>query len=523
MTESSSISAPKDFLLKLSHGGFAETARDKYMDIHINTVLDEYLLSAIDDGKQVVLTGNPGDGKTHHILRVTSTLSGSADPDLFTITDASEEDDYRPTLEEWDSHYQEGNPGLLAINDGPLQEMTSNYSNEYPFLKTVQSQFHNQIILDEAEIEGIDFDDIVVIDLNNRNVLKRKITKQAIEHLTDERFIKGHSHSDICHIQHNVKKLQQEEIQESIKSILKTIGKADQHVTVRDLLNFLGYMITGGTDCETDFDSSLKYYNNAYQGNGELFELLRTELPPRQVPHPFIDSKLWNKAEKSVKVTEDEPEDDRFEKVDSEYIELKRRFLFEADAMETGYSNEDIYKKINHDFLQFRNGTMDSRTGLERTIERANRYFMPKSNRQSELRLWFKHSFNAKASKALVSRNRISKHNLEYRTLQANPIVREALDEPDIGHYTLEYSLKDQQVRLDIDRQLHNALETSEIGIPYIMRDKTEEEQLLRFMREIEYREVYSESEDIVMVKDTSDGDTMSIRVSDDYYELDVN
>lgn len=522
MTNSTVTTDAKEFLLRLSHGGFAETAREQYMKIHIKTVLDEYLQSAIEDGKQVVLTGNPGDGKTHHILKVKSTLSGTADPDLFTITDASEADDYKPTLEAWKTHYEKGDPGLLAINDGPLQEMTSEYSDEYPFLKTVQSQFENQIILDQSEVEDINFEDIVVIDLNNRNVLKRNITKQAIEHLTDDRFHEGHGHSGQCHIQHNLRKLQTDEIQKSIKSILKTIGKADQHITVRDLLNFIGYMITGGKDCQTSFGSDLEYYNNAYKGDGALFDLLRTELQPRLVPHPFVDSKLWNLAEKSVTVTDEESKQNRSEKVEAEWIDLKRRFLFEADAMDIGYENEDIYKKINHDFLKFRNGTIDSRTGLERTIERVNRYFMPDSNRQSELRLWFKHSYNAKSSKALVSRNRISKHNMDYRTLQANPVVQEALDEPDISHYTLEYRLQNQTVRLHIDRQLHAALQTSEIGIPYIMRDKTEEEQLLRFMREIEYREVYSESDDIVMVKDTADGDSMSVRVSDDHYELDV-
>jgi predicted ATP-dependent serine protease len=59
----------KNFLAELARGGFAESLTPhQRRQIHIDTDLDSFLEAALEDGKQVVLTGNPGDGKTQHIL-----------------------------------------------------------------------------------------------------------------------------------------------------------------------------------------------------------------------------------------------------------------------------------------------------------------------------------------------------------------------------------------------------------------------------------------------------------------------
>ena len=196
----------KEFLAELARGGFAESLTPhQRRQIHIETDLDSFLEDALDDGKQVVLTGNPGDGKTQHILMQQDNYP---EDEYFYLLDASEYADYRDLLEEWNENFQDGVAGILAINDGPVYEMTTQYRDEYEFLDTVQKQLQNQIVYDEDNTDEIDFEDIVVVDLNNQDVLTPSIIPKAIKNFAGDFAMDGHSHSGRCHIQYNDDKLQ---------------------------------------------------------------------------------------------------------------------------------------------------------------------------------------------------------------------------------------------------------------------------------------------------------------------------
>lgn len=150
------------FLSQLAQGGFAEKlTEEQRREIHITTRLDGYLEDALDD-KQIVLTGNPGDGKTQYILQMEPDYP---EPDYFYLSDASEYDDYTILLDKWQDALDEGRPGVLAINDGPLYEMTTRHADQYDFLEKVRDQFQNQITYDDSQADEADFDSIVVIDL----------------------------------------------------------------------------------------------------------------------------------------------------------------------------------------------------------------------------------------------------------------------------------------------------------------------------------------------------------------------
>jgi len=505
-----------DFLARLARGGFAEKlSTEQRRAIHITTRLDGFIDSVLDDGKQVILTGNPGDGKTQYILEKKLEYP---EPDYFYLYDASEFGDYRELLAEWDAAYRDGKPGILAINDGPLFEMTTSYADEYPFLDTVQAQFENQVVYDDEAAADVEFDDLVVIDLNNRNVLTRKVVLQAIKNLTADHFAtEGHNHSGTCHIQYNIQKLQNDTVKENFKHLLKTVGKLDEHVTVRDLLNFIAYCLTGGTsDCVTDFDDDLKYYNLAFTGSGRIFSLLNEYFHPRELTHPFIDSTLWADAEERVNPRDAE---DVTDAVDQEFLKQKRRFYFEDDMMEIGYAGRDLYHDINYPFLDQRNRDRTDERVKEDTIEMINGYFSPGSSQRSELRLWQAHNYRSKSSLALISRTTIPKYELKRKVPDLHPAIQEAMDYT-WSHYALEYTGDDTPVRLKITRDLSQSLSALDANVPYIVRDREEEQQLLEFMEEIEYRANYSEGEGHILIKDTETGDVEAIEVTDDRYRV---
>ena len=505
------------FLSQLAQGGFAEQLTDEQRrEIHITTRLDgeEYLQDALEDGKQVVLTGNPGDGKTQYILQMKPEYP---EPDYFYLSDASEYDDYTVLLDKWKDALDDDRPGILAINDGPLYEMTTQHADDYPFLEKVRSQFQNQIIYDEDQADNADFDSLVVIDLNNRNILTRKVIGQAIENLTSNKFLKENNGDDIDgHIAYNMDKMRNDRVRENIIRLLQSVGHLDAHVTVRDLLNFLAYCITGAKEESiTEFDEDLKYYNLAFSGSGKIFTLLNEYFHPRDLTHPFIDSKLWADAEEEVSRRDEE---DSEEEVDQRFIEKKRQFYFEDVAIKD-YDARDLYHETNYSFHNQRNRDRSAESVKEDVIEMINSYFMPDSSKGSDLRVWLSHNYRSKSSLSLISRTEIPKRELNRRVPQLHPEISDAMDY-NHDHHVLEYEGRDSTVRLRIDPDLSETLGALNGNIPYILRGREEEQQLLEFMEEIEYRESHDEDYGTVHIMDTETGELEILTVNDDRYQM---
>ena len=64
---------PISFVEKLyrNRNSFADRLSDEELDwIHVDLGLDEFILDAVDEGRQIIITGNPGDGKTFIIQRL---------------------------------------------------------------------------------------------------------------------------------------------------------------------------------------------------------------------------------------------------------------------------------------------------------------------------------------------------------------------------------------------------------------------------------------------------------------------
>lgn len=501
----------KGFIATLARGGFAESlSPSQRRDIHIRTSLDTFLEDALHDGKQVVLTGNPGDGKTQHILMRQSEFPPE---DYFYLLDASEYADYTQLLTEWAAAYQDGTPGVLAINDGPLYEMTTQHREEFPFLETVQQQLENQIVYSEETVPEIDFEDIIVIDLNNRSVLTQGIVSRAVKKLAGDFATRGHDHSGRCHIQYNAEKLQDNRVRANLIEFLMEVGNYEKHVTVRDLLNFLCYILTGGIDtCQTDFDSDLKYYTLAFEGSGAVFDLVRRRFESADLVHPFIDSRLWAKAEEETNFSDR----DEASVVKPLFREKKQRFIFEDELMDLGYASRDLFQNIEYGFIDHRDD-LSVEGEKEQLIKMINGYFIPGSTQRSQLQLWLSHRYRSKSSAALVSRTSVSKQAISLQRPQLHPKIRNAIGYMPT-HTALEYSDTTSPIRLQISKSLYKSLGALDANIPYTLRDRDEEQQLLEFMEEIEYHEVYSEETGEIVVKDTETGEVETVDVNNTVY-----
>lgn len=513
-TDESALNVP--LLVNLAQGAVAETLTESQrMEIHVETPLDEeYLKESLGAGKHVVLTGNPGDGKTQYILRQKPNFEN-----MYTCTDASVYSDYSVLLDEWQDQYQAGEPAMLAINDGPLHQIISRYEDDYSFLSTIDKQLNGQVVYDPKDVEDTDFDQIIVINLNNLNILSKLVISQLLEKLTSPSFEENHDHSGSCQIKYNIQMLRKGRVQESLETLLVFLANREEHITMRDLINFVAFLIVGDNNgCKTDFNEEDKYFNLAYEGRGLLFEIFEDEFKVTNLTHPFLDHQLWMDAEEEHVGSPSWS----IEEVQQTFLSEKRRFIFESDSFEYEIDPYTLTNNVHRDFHNTRNGDQDETVALEKTIRRINKYFKPQNPRQSELRLWFSHRYHSKNSKALVSRNRVSKHAFQIRDPEYNPQLKNAFKGPyPTSEYALEYQVGEKSVRLEIDESLHRMLGSLELGIPYAFRGGGEEQKLFGFMRQVEHQEMYSESEGSVMVKDTESGQTTSVRIANDRYDLD--
>ncbi len=502
----------KEFLAELARGGFAESlSPHQRRQIHISTELDEFLANSLDEGKQVVLTGNPGDGKTQHILMRQDQYPPE---DYYYLLDASEYADYSELLEEWSEAYEAGKAGILAINDGPLYEMATNYSSQYGFLEIVKRQLENQIVYTESDIPDVDFSDLVVVDLNNRDVLSPGIVTRAIRNFVDEFALEGHDHSGQCHIQYNAEKLREDRIRENLVDFLTELGNYEGHTTVRDLLNFLCYILTAGLkECQTEFGEELRYYNLAFEGSGAVFDLARRKFDSSELVHPFVDSRLWASAEQEADFSD---RDDAAEVVEPLFRQKKRQFLFEDEQLGIGYESRELFQNIEYDFLHHRNG-MSTEGTKEQLLKMLNGYFRPNTSTRSELKLWLSHSYRSKSSLALVSRTTVPKSDFEIQEPELHPEIASAISYTN-DHTALEYVANDVPIRLKITRSLYQSLGALDANVPYTLRGRDVEQQILEFMEEVEYHETYSEENGLVSVKDTETGRVEDVDVNDEVY-----
>jgi hypothetical protein len=260
--------------------------------IRVDLGLDDYLLDSAKEGRQIIVTGNPGDGKTFLIERLREILTTTHN--AVVITDANECTDAE-VLASWRSCDENKRAFILAINEWPLFELRRLARKEgFEPVDEAVRQVQNAHFYEDAPEprQG----QVAVVDLNLRNVLAAPVVKSAIDRLTDDRFTSDLSDADPALI--NVARLRTDRVQERLAALLAQASRRGEHTTMRQLMGFVAYVLTGGTDATSRIMSqgSGRYlYANAVfeQGEGPLFELVRRSFDPATVTHPDLDEDLW--------------------------------------------------------------------------------------------------------------------------------------------------------------------------------------------------------------------------------------
>ena len=401
---------PISFVEKLyrNANSYADRLTTEELDwIHVDLGLDDYLLQSAKDGWQIVVTGNPGDGKTFLIERLRATLTTQYD--AVVITDANACTDAE-VLASWRTCHETGRAFVLAINEWPLFELRRLARSEgFEPVDEAVRQVQSAVYYGEAPEPPKG--KVAVIDLNLRNVLAPSVVTAAIERLTDDRFVADLADADPA--RRNVDRLRTSRVQARLAALLDQASRRGEHATMRQLMGFLAYIMTGGTDATGRIMSQgsgrYLYANAVFEGGeGPLFNLVRRSFDPATVTHPDLDEHLWRGTTDpndwldptDVPVAAAYSSDDEQEQC---FKVAKRRFFFEhargADLLGLLPADETEFDRVLHE------GVNGDPQLVREMVLAVNRFFEPDCSKDEDnrLTLWQSHRYDVRAPATFVA------------------------------------------------------------------------------------------------------------------------
>jgi hypothetical protein len=469
--------SPIIFVEKLyrSTNSYADRLTREELDwLNVDLGLEQYILDRVRDKKQVIVTGNPGDGKTHLIERIRPQLEAAG---AKVLTDANELSDAE-VLATWQECAAIPRPFVLAINEWPLFVLRRfGRRTGFPGVEEAvrQVQEAQRFVGPEPEPPR---HNVVVVDLNLRNLLSPAVLKQAIDRLTQDRFYVG-IHPDDPALQ-NRDSLRTPRVQERLIAMLDLVAKRSDHVSMRHVMGFLGYLITGGQTVMERLASQgsgrFHYATLAFEGGqGRLFEQIRDTFDPARITHPEHDFDLWRGSADPAGWLPGgrpgaAPQQYHEEQRQATFAALKRRFFFEHAQ------GNDLLALVPEDEVAFdllvEKGQEGNQAVVRDLILGLNRFFEPEGaeNDRDELMLWQSHRFDVRPPDTFVALHKVS-----YRQFRAEPVKYAAWVETWLPHeqrLTRSFALiatnpvtRQQIAQLIVDRDLYLTLRDAERGL----------------------------------------------------------
>lgn len=517
-----------DFVRSLYRGSSAyadnQTA-DVLSNIHIQTDLDEAVLNAVRNGKDVVLTGSPGDGKTHIIRVLSETLEGYNNPPVVEI-DAScltNEQLYS----EWKQARDNNRPYVLAINAAVLFSLARQYPQYTPAVSAA-NQMANAVVFSDSPSEEDNDAGVVVFDLSRREILHKDIVSGAIEKITSDAFYSECSSCNLrasCPVHVNRGLLRDSTFQERLDVLFARVALKGQHVSLRELLSFLSFLLFGDRSCQQLASTA---ENNEYNllsliykgGKGSVFEYIRDSFDPSSVSHPVIDEELL-----TAKLPAETWTQERFrsaEVIDSgnlKQFELRKRAFFffnERGNLLLEISDDDVVK-YQRFLLQ------EDKACIKELIGKLNSFFGRRN--KSVIEMWNGHRFNNAPRKMLISAGNLKAIQLS--------IGRPVLIEPmRVAIKTRENYVRLQRkdtpsIFLKVDYELYCLLLEAERGVPMLLiKDNETTKRVWRFIEQLQQIADLDGSGEITLTMlDISDKKELAVKIDREdkkYLSIDI-
>lgn len=460
--------------------------------IHVDLGLDDYLLKCAKEGRQVVITGNPGDGKTFVIERLREAFVSTHNAVVITDANACADTEI---LSAWRSCDANSRAFILAINEWPLFELRRLARTEgFQPVEEAVRQVRTAVYFGDppAPPRGR----VAVIDLNLRNVLAQRVVVAALDRLTDDRFVSDLTEADPAKA--NVARLRTDRVKGRLAALLDQASRRGEHTTMRQLMGFLAYVITGGTDSTgrimSQGDGRFLFANLVFDGGiGPLFDLVRRSFDPAVVTHPDIDEHLWRGTTNPSDWLDPNdvppaPASCAAEERERCFRAAKRRFYFEHAR------GDDLLRYLPADESEFDRVLNEGLQGdpqlVREMVLAINRFFEPDcpQDEDDRLTLWQSHRYDVRAPTAFVALYTQSANAITADGPQLAQWVEAWLpaDMRRVGQFSLTATnTRGDPSRLLIDREVYLTLREAAVGLGRSTWSRSVARKVTRFVDEL--------------------------------------
>ena len=466
--------------------------QDELERIHVDLGVDGYLIEEAGAKKQVIVTGNPGDGKTHLIERLRPQLEALG---AEVITDANAVSD-ADTLDTWARCRAHKRPFVLAINEWPLYvlQRTARKRSFSPVAEALRQVRSARFFVD-AHKPSPPKHGVITIDLALRNLLAPTVVREVIGRLTDDGFYADLDDADPMLA--NRAALGKPQVVERLTRLLHNVGLRVGHVTMRQLVGFIAFLLSGGQRAAERIRSGqdaigLGYFNLAFEGGiGLLFEAVRQVSDPATLTHPTWDERLWRGETEATEWLFDVPASALTLPSEREqgFRAAKRRFLFEHIA------GGELFDLLPHDESEFERllSQGDARAaGLVRSLVLAlNRFYEPDlpDRQRDRLLLWQSHRYDVRAPAAFISLRDLPHQQLRVEVQRYADWVENWLppEQRARASFALVAEVGGKDVALlEVDRELFLTLVEGQRGLGRSSWSRTATRRIARFVDQID-------------------------------------
>lgn len=454
---------------------------DLLSHIHLITKLDGAIIDEVKNGKDVVLTGNPGDGKTH-IIRMLKPELEKLGGSVEIVLDASALSN-KEIYENWVKSRNEKRPYIIAINAAILYSVHNEYRSFEPIDKAYRMITQSTIFHDEQ----LSFNDIAVFDLSKREVLTLEMLSKTIakltnnEHYTECVNCKMH---DECAVTHNRKLLKNQLFQSRLSNILDRVVLRGYHATLRELQGLVSYLIFGNQSCvqlsKTAGNDDSDITQLIYSGKGLLFDYIRHNIDPANISHPVWDEILiTNKLETSswtdgyhAPVEAIAPDNEK------RFYMRKRQFYFFNEH------GEELLGILDDDVSRYQKFILlDDKKMIKELIRKINAFFGENTPSNSELIIWSGHRFDNEPRKVLVSsvRHKVNGFSIGRPKLQPDMCI--GIDM--VANYVRLEKKESPNIFLKINFDMYKLLTEAERGVPVLFLESDIVKKVWRFVEQL--------------------------------------
>ncbi len=449
--------------------------------VHVVTELDAAIVEVVSAGKDVVLTGNPGDGKTH-IIRIlqehldTLPVEPVIELDASTMTNQS-------IYENWVGAKKANRPFVIAINAAVLLSL----AKEFPDFKPITQAKIQMIKATVFHDEVIEDDDVAVFDLSKREALEPSIVKSVILNMTKEEHFEqcnGCQFRELCPAIKSAQFIKSELFQERLNIILTQVALQGYHATLRELQSLVSYLIFGNRSCieltTTSSENKYDLCNLVYQGEGRLFNAIRGAFDPAKVSHPVWDERILSNtmtADSWISGYSVSPE--ALNPNNTELFALRKRqfyFFNNNGAVLLNISDDAVIK-----FQRFL--ALEDKAVIKDLIQKLNAFFGTIAT-NSELEIWASHRYNNAPRKILMSTGKMKRSDFRIGRPKLNSVMESGIKM--VQNYVRLEERSFPDVFLKIDFDMYSLLLEAERGVPVLLMESDTVKKVWRFIEQLQ-------------------------------------